>query len=346
MENKNQIQRSEMTHSERFTHAVTREYLTKNKGVQLTDFQTKLIQNYFVKIDAILADSEAKRLKKSGQYQEQTPYTWQNINIPKLAQDIVALSSVGLDPAQPNHIHPIPYKNNANGNYDITFIIGYNGIELKAKKYGLDVPDDIICELVFSTDKFKQYKKDRNNAVESYDFEVTDDFNRGEIVGGFYYKVYHDNPEKNKLRTFSWRDLEKRKPAYASAEFYGGEKTVWKNGKKTTEETDGWAEEMHLKNIKRAAWNSIIIDSSKIDDALRVMLDTDAKAEIALQTEINDNANNKTLAFNKPDVIDVPHKEELNQGPEPVEVNDTVEPTAQNERQAAMNLETENGPNF
>ncbi|MGB3452908.1 MAG: recombinase RecT [Moheibacter sp.] len=343
MTTKNEVQKSELTHSERFTQAVTKEYLSKNKGVELTAFQTKLIQNYFMKIDEILSDSEGKRLKKSEQYREPLAYTWANVNIPKLAMDVVAFSSVGLDPMQPNHINPIPYKDNANNKYDITFIMGYNGIELKARKYGLDVPDDIICELVYSTDKFKQYKKDRNNEIESYDFEVVDDFDRGEIIGGFYYKVFNDNPEKNKLRVFSLRDLEKRKPKYASVEFYGGEKTAWKDGKPAGKEVvEGWADEMHLKNIKRAAWNSIIIDSKLIDDTLRAMLDTEAKAEIALQNEVDDNANAKVLDFNKVENVDITHLQDKE--PEPVKVNEpeAEEATGQEE----MNVQTEDAPKF
>ena len=38
---------------------------------------------------------------------------------------------IGLDPSQKNHINPIPYKNNAKNKYDIGFIEGYRGIELK-----------------------------------------------------------------------------------------------------------------------------------------------------------------------------------------------------------------------
>lgn len=309
----NQIQRTspvQMTHSERFAAAVQKEYLAKNGGVKLTSFQIKLIQNYFLRIDSILQISELKRLKKSEQYRDPTPYDWNNINIKKLALDVVAFSSVGLDPLQPNHIEPIPYKNNATEKYDITFIIGYKGIELKARKYGLDLPDDIVCELVFSNDNFREYKKNTNNPIEGYDFEVTNSFDRGDIIGGFYYKVYNNAPERNKLRVFSFRDLEKRKPAYASAEFYGGMKKVWKNGKATEEETEGWAAEMHLKNIKRAAWNSIIIDSMKIDEALRAMLDADARAEIQLQEVVEVKANQKVINFDAPEPLPEPGNEE------------------------------------
>src|SRR5690606_35201429 len=144
-----------------------------------------------------------KRLAKAEQYREALAYNWQNINMHKLAQDVVAYSSIGLDPLQKNHINPIPYKNSKTNTYDITFIEGFNGLELKARKYGYEVPDDVIFELKYSTDKFKSFKKSLSNKVEGYEFEITDDFDRGELEGGFYYMMYHENPEKNKLVVMS-----------------------------------------------------------------------------------------------------------------------------------------------
>jgi hypothetical protein len=51
-------------------------------------------------------------------------------------------------------------KNNKTKKYDISFITRYRGLELKAKKYGLDVPDAVIVELVHANDHFKSIKKD------------------------------------------------------------------------------------------------------------------------------------------------------------------------------------------
>lgn len=252
--------------SERFTLAVMKEFSSNVGELSLTSFQKRLIQNYFIKLDRTLKESEIKRIQK-GQNADQTPLTWENVNMPKLAQDVVALSLVGLDPLQSNHINMIPYKNNSTGLYDITPIIGYRGMELKAKKYGLEVPDDVIVELVYKNDIFKEVKKSSTNKIESYEFEIVNSFDRGELIGGFYYLNFFNTPEKNKIRVFNLAQIEKRKPKYASAEFWGGTKGKWQGGKVVEKETiEGWRDEMVYKTLCRSAYNSFTIDSEKIDD--------------------------------------------------------------------------------
>lgn len=298
----NKVANVQASPSERFTNAVMKEFPNGGSGpLELTSFQRKLIQNYFIKIDGVLRESEVKRLAKSDQYRDPLEYSWQNVNMHKLAQDVVAYSSIGLDPLQKNHINPIPYKNNKTGKFDITFIEGFNGLELKAKKYGFEVPDDVIFELKYTTDQFKSHKKSLNNKVESYEFDIVNDFERGELEGGFYYMIYRDNPEKNKLVVMSRAQIEKRKPEYASAEFWGGEKDVWKNGKKAgKEEIAGWEEEMFLKTLKRHCWNSINIDSQKIDDFLMRVLENESQSnERAVAEKITEGtANPKEIGFN------------------------------------------------
>jgi recombination protein RecT len=292
--------------SERFTNAVVKEFSSNNGAVQITPFQKKLCQNYFIKIDQTLKDAEKKRLSKSEEYRDALSLTWENVNMSKLAVDVIAFSSVELDPTQPNHINMIPYKNTANNKYDMGFVIGYRGMELKAKKYGLEVPTDVVVELVYSKDKFKTFKKDRNNQVETYQFEVIDDFDRGDVVGGFWYHDFADFPEKNKLKVFSLKDIEKRKPAYASAEFWGGEKDKWQNGKKVgKEKIEGWFEEMALKTISRNAFNAITIDSKKIDDNYLSIIqkETDMKDAI-VQNEVIANANKESLDFDEAEVVE------------------------------------------
>ncbi|WP_179022026.1 recombinational DNA repair protein (RecE pathway) [Winogradskyella forsetii] len=290
------------TPSERFTQAVIKEFPTglSNEPVELTSFQKKLIQNYFIKVDAVLNEAEQKRLAKSENYRDAVALTWQNVNMNKLALDVVAYSSIGLDPLQKNHISPIPYKNNKTGKYDINLMEGFNGLELKARKYGYDVPDDVIFELKYSTDHFKSKKKSVDNKIESYEFEIQDDFNRGELEGGFYYQIFIDNPEKNKLIVLNRAQIEKRKPKYASAEFWGGEKDEWNNGKKTgkKEKVEGWEEEMFMKTLKRHCWDKINIDSQKIDDHLQHVLQSEAQSNDAeVQELIEENANKKVLTM-------------------------------------------------
>lgn len=295
-----------LSHSERFTNAVMKEFASTAGELQITSFQKKLIQNYFIKLDSSLKDAEVKRMAKSESKRELLAYSWENVNMPKLATDVVAFSAVGLDPAQPNHINLIPYKNNNTGKYDVTFIPGYRGIELKAMKYGFEIPDDVIVELVYTNDKFKSIKKSWNNRVENYEFEIVDDFDRGNVRGGFYYHAFHDAPEKNRLVVFTLHDIEKRKPKYASAEFWGGEKDVWESGKKVgTETIEGWYEEMCYKTIYRAAYNDITIDSEKIDEHFVRMMQLDNEnVATRVQNEITQNANKKEMTFEDAEVVE------------------------------------------
>ncbi len=334
--------------SVRFQHAIMREFGNNPMKLSLTGFQQKLIQNYFIKIDQTLKAAELKRMAKSEQYREALAYTWANVNMVKLSIDVVAYSSVGLDPMQKNHINIIPYKNSGSNKYDLNFMMGYSGIELKAKKYGLEIPDDIICEVVYSTDVFKPLKKDLNNSVEGYVFEITNSFDRGEIVGGFWYKVFHANPEKNKLKIFNKSDIEKRKPKYASVEFWGGEKDVYKNNQKTGEKEtiEGWYYEMVEKTIKRNAWDSVVIDSEKIDDHLVQIANNDYNnKQIESDLEVAEKGNKTNLDFEDANVIE---QHQLNAGTgKSISIEEKEEP----KREAVtnvneVNFQAETGPGF
>lgn len=321
------------TPAERFVNQLSKELTALAPGEIVSDFQRRLGLNYFTKIDQTLKDLEKKRLAKNEQYREAIPYTWNSVNMQKLALDVVAFTKIGLDPLQPNHINLIPYANNAQGRYDIGFIPGYRGMEIKAKKYGYDVPDEVIVELVYSTDKFKQHKRDKDNHIESYEFEVVNDFDRGEIIGGFYYFSYKDNPTKNRIKVMTMADIMKRQPKKASVEFWGGTKDVWENGKKVgKEEIPGWKEEMCWKTIFRAAYNSITIDSSKIDDAFRRMIEIENDSNIqAIEQEIDENANKGeklSLVPDEPTVIEVQATSE--QQPQPARVEEHKSPTEPN----------------
>ncbi|MHB9054225.1 MAG: recombinase RecT [Thermoleophilia bacterium] len=317
------VAKKEPTMAERFTAKVMEEFTAGAGGeLALTDFQKRLAQNYFMAVDMALAKAEKKRLKKKNN-QDKTPVTWANVNLEQLSRDVVSAARIGLDPAQDNHVNMVPYKNNALGKYDIGFIDGYRGLELKAKKYGLDIPDHVVVELVYSTDRFTPHKKDMNHEHETYEFEIVNTFSRGEIVGGFYYHIYSQAPEKNKLVVMTLADIIKRKPKYASAEFWGGEKDVWKNGQKTgeKEKVEGWYEKMCHKTVYRAAFRDITIDSQKIDDDyLRLrQLETEL-ADAEVEEEIEDNANG--------DIIDLPVEADELLGEEEAEVEEPAEPKA------------------
>ncbi len=292
------------TAGERFTNKVLAEFGSSVGKIALTEFQKRLAQNYFISLDAALKAAEVKRLAKSEKYRDKTPVTWDFVNMESLARNVVAYARIGLDPAQKNHINMVPFKNNSTGKYDIGFVEGYRGIELKAKKYGLDVPDGVIVELVYTNDKFKAIKKSMNNPIETYDFEIVDAFDRGEIKGGFYYHIYSQAPEKNRLVVMTLKDIEKRKPKYASVEFWGGEKDVYVTDEETgkskktgeKEHVEGWYEKMCHKTIYRAAYNDITIDSQKIDDDyLRLKQAETEFAEAEVDAEIAGNANREAI---------------------------------------------------
>ena len=329
-EEQKDLQKQEAPLSVRFMNKVVAQFSSGVGELALTNFQKRLAQNYFIAINGALEKAEAKRVAKNSwnstkeKDKELVPVTWANINMEKLAQDVVACARIGLDPAQKNHISMMPFKNNATGKYDIVFIEGYRGLELKATKYGLFIPDEVVVEVVYETDKFKVIKKDASNSVESYQFDITQPFDRGKIVGGFYCHLFTDHPEKNKVIPMSMKDILKRKPTYASAEFWGGEKSVWKDGKKTTEETDGWYEKMVYKTIFRAAFNDITIDSQKIDDDfLRLSQMEDSIAEQRAQAEVDEFGNQGPLLDIKDDdasVVDAEFTEgeaEQQEQPEP-----------------------------
>jgi len=264
----------ELSMSERFSQKVLQEFTGGKNDIALTDFQKRLVKNYFVAID--------QALKKPG-------IPWNEVNLEGLAIDVVSCARIGFDPAQKNHINPVPFKNNATKKYDITFIEGYRGMEMKALKYGLDVPDAVIVELVYSFDKFKSIKKDLTH-IESYEFEVVNHFDRGEVIGGFYYHAYTKNPAKNKLVVMSLKEILKRKPAWATKEFWGADK---------------WYEKMCWKTVSRAAYNDITIDSQKIDDDYLRLKSMESKlSEAQIVDIIAENANTGDVLDIKAEAID------------------------------------------
>ena len=295
----NEVVKAELAMSERFTNTVLREFGSNVAGaIQVTDYQRQLIQGYFIAIDRALKLAEEARIRKNEnnkdhKYDNNLPVTWSNVNLNDLALDVVHYARMGLDMMQDNHLFPIPYRNNKTNKYDITLMPGYNGIQYIAEKYAVEKPLAVTIELVYSTDTFKPIKKSKDNKIESYEFEINNAFDRGTIVGGFGYIEFED-PVKNKLIIMTKKDIEKRKPAYASAEFWGGTSKVWENGKQVEKETDGWYEEMCLKTLKREVYSAKHIprDPKKIDDAYQYMKMREARyAEIEAQNEIDQNAN-------------------------------------------------------
>lgn len=273
--------------SERFMNKVLQEFSGSVGEFQITDYQRQLIQGYFIGVDRALKTAESERIRKNEnnrdhKYDNNIPVTWQNINMADLALDVVHYARLGLDTMQANFITPIPYLNKKAGRYDINLMLGYNGIKYIAEKYALDPPKSVTIELVYETDSFQPYKKGRGNDTESYDFEITNPFNRGKIVGGFGYIEYMD-ARKNELVIMSMRDIEKRKPEYASANFWGGKTTEWQKGQKVEVEKDGWLDEMCRKTLVREVYSPkhILLDPRKVDENYQYMRQREAQLQAA-----------------------------------------------------------------
>lgn len=286
--------------SERFMQKVIHEFSGSVGEFQITEYQRQLIQGYFIGVDRALKTAEAERVRKNEnnrdhKYDNTVPVTWANVNMADLALDVVHYARLGLDTMQANFITPIPYLNKKAGRYDINLMLGYNGIKYIAEKFALCPPKSVTIELVYATDNFKPYKKGRGNDVESYDFEITNPFDRGNIVGGFGY-IEYDDAHKNELVLMSMKDIEKRKPEYASANFWGGKANEWKNGKKIEVDKDGWLDEMCRKTIIREVYSPkhILLDPRKIDDSYQYMKQRETKLQAVqedMQTIIDVTAN-------------------------------------------------------
>lgn len=288
---------AQISQSERFTNMVMKQY--SSTGVyNPTEREKQLIRNYFICIDQMLAKTEAERLRKNSanrnhDYDNTLPYSWNTVDLPQLAQDLAHYARVGLDMMEDNTLFPIPYKNNKGSMYSITLMEGYNGIRYQAEKYALDPFKAVTVEVIYQNDVFRMVKKDSRNPVEGYELDIPNPFDRGKPVGVFGYIEYAD-PSKNKLVVFGEADVMKRKPKYASAEFWGGEKTVYENGKPVKTHLDGWLPEMFEKTMKREIYGSKRIprDPDKIDESYQYIRQREQQFEdIVIEAEVTENGN-------------------------------------------------------
>lgn len=292
--------------SERFTAMVMKQFGGAVGAPDLTDFQKRLVQGYFIAVDRALKTAEDERIRKNSnnrdhKFDNDLPVVWENVNLVDLALDAVHYARMGLDMMQDNHLFPIPYKNSKTNKYDMTLMPGYNGIRYIAEKYAVELPVAVTTELVYSTDRFSPIKKSSGNRVESYQFEITQPFDRGEILGGFGYVEYAD-PTKNKLILMSIKDILKRKPQYASANFWGGKTTEYQyvegRRQKVEVEKEGWFAEMCLKTLVREVYSAKHIprDPQKIDESYQYMKMREAQvAEMQAEQEVENYANGDVI---------------------------------------------------
>ena len=261
-------------------HFVNRVLTELNGSVEVSwnPEEKRLAQGYYMGIERSLQAAEERR----NTTKNNLAFNWKNTIIDSdLAQKIASNVRLGLDMRIDNNLFVVPRKDNKVGKYRLSFMVGFEGRKLIAKKFSLDKIVDIKDELVYSTDKFSILKKDANRDVESYTFEVTNPFDRGKLVGGFVY-VQFENPTKNFVFLMSIKEIEKCKSkALTSA--------IW----------DEWFDLMARKTIIHAACKKITIDPAKINDAYRQWERSETENAIDKANEvIYENANNG-------DVIDV-----------------------------------------
>lgn len=208
----------ELTLSERFTNSVLREYKSIAKSIEITDKEYGLIANYFIKIDEMLRNS------KQG-------YTWQNIRMKEFSTTLAHMAKIGLDMTIPNTLSFIPFKYKDTHTVNMVPVIGANGYQYLAMKFGINPPRNVVIELVYETDEFYIIKKDAKHAGDSYTFNINNPFNRGKIVGAFGFLEFR-NQKLDKVIALSKEQLLKYRPAKYDATFWTGE-----NEKKMLEKT-------------------------------------------------------------------------------------------------------------
>lgn len=242
------LQKRNTAVSERFIKQVASEMEGAiGQGVEFTEKQKRLAINLFMKTDEALKNAEAERLSKGRTNKK--PYTWDNVNMQKLALDSVHRIRLGLDALIPNHIHPIPYYNTKKGSYDMNLMIGYKGKQYYRVKHCVDKVVDIRYELVYSNDHFAVRAKSFDNPVEAYEFVIKSPFDRGKVIGGFAYIVFEEEV-KNKLIVITEEKFKKIKDLSVSG-------PVWKD----------WGDEMRLKTLVHRATDYLTADPDAVTES-------------------------------------------------------------------------------
>lgn len=307
----NQVQVKELTASERFTGMVVKEFQGNVGVLNINEYQKQLIRGYFIGIDNALKKAEEARLNKNSwkstkeEDKNNLPITWQNVNMNDLAIAVVHHAKLGLDMQIPNHLNAIPYKNSKTQKYDIGFLKGYKGLEYIATQLSLYPIRNITVELIYSNDVFEIVNKDN---ITKYNFIIKNPFDRGDIIGGFGYIEYLDE-SRNRIITLSKKDIDKRKPSYAAAEFWGGEK--YNPATKQKEQVDGWYEEMARKTIARATYNAVPIDPKKVNESYAYVINNNDNAyenviEAQVAEEIDENANKELIDIEESKQLEAP----------------------------------------
>jgi len=188
-----------------------------------------LALNYYTRMD-----NELRKLNRP----------WNEINLQDFKIKAIAYANIGIDPLAAKMLSFTMFKNNQTNVYDVVFVEDVRCMEILARRYGKNCPENITVELIYSTDNFSPVKKGIGNPNDSYILEIKNPFERGEIIGGVSLSEYA-NPVYNKVRFMSIKDIEKRVRTNS---------TFWKN----------WKEEMCEKTIGKNAWGKVVLDTTEL----------------------------------------------------------------------------------
>lgn len=303
MENKKNV-----SLADRFTSKVLSAYSDVAKGVVVSEYQHKLIANYFVEIDKMLKAS------KQG-------YTWQMVRLNELSLTVAHLSRLRLDCSLPGSVSFIPFKNK-DGTITLVSCIGKNGYNFIAREYGIEKLKHMTVELVYENDEFFVLKKDANHKGDSYVFNIKSPFNRGKCIGGFGFLEF-DDEEKNKLNVMSLQDILKYKPANADNTFWGGKNL----------------NDMLEKTIAKKTLKSVALDPDKVNGIKGSLeyMDAEELTGRSLEAKEEISGRNGTGEYIDIDYEDVPEDETEENVDNPVdnveisgEITETEEPDTKN----------------
>lgn len=188
-----------------------------------------LALNYYTRMD-----NELKKLDRA----------WSAINMQDFKIKAIAYANIGIDPLASKMLSFTMFKNNQTNVYDVVFVEDVRCMEILARRYGRNCPENITVELIYSTDKFSPVKKSIGNPSDSYVLEVVNPFDRGEIIGGVSLSEYK-NTAYNKVRFMSIADIQKRVNTNTG---------FWKK----------WKEEMCEKTIGKNAWSKVVLDTTEL----------------------------------------------------------------------------------
>src|SRR5208283_2032835 len=119
---------------------------------------------------------------------------------------------------------------------DLDLRVGYAGKDYYYRQMAVETPEDVVYQLVCENDKFIPKMRSIHNQIESYEFEITQPFKRGRVIGGFGYISYKD-PKKNKLILVSEEEFEKSR-AHGNRDFWG-----------TDDKPGEWEDRMQYKTV-------------------------------------------------------------------------------------------------